>query len=110
MTLATLLAHTATIVTPGVTVDRYGPTPDWTNAAETTTRAWFSQRSALEDRDHREAQIGDWVGFFPAGTILTGHDRVRWGSITFEVDGPPNPAGTPRGAHHVEARLRVVDG
>lgn len=111
MSLTTLLAHDVTILTPGTTANRYGDsTPNWATATSVASKAWVSQRSSVEDLDHREAQVSGWVVFLPEDTAITGRDRVVWGSVTFEVDGPPNRAWTPRGEHHVEANLRVVDG
>lgn len=116
MTLTSLLVHDVTVLTAGSTTDRYGATvKDWGNATERDVRGWVSQREALEDRtDGREAQIQGWILYLPAGDAITGHNRVRWNdptpAVTFEVDGPPDPAWSPRGEHHIEVRLRVVDG
>lgn len=111
MTLASLLVHDVTITTPGYDTNRYGDEEkDWTEATTTTVKGWVSQRSGIEDRDHREAQASDWVLFLHAGTTITALDRVTWSGITFEVDGPPNPAWSPRGEHHLEVPLRVVVG
>jgi hypothetical protein len=46
---------------------------------------------------------------------ITARDRVYWGTsptgpITFEVEGPPEPAYRPDGYHHTEATLRVLVG
>lgn len=112
MTLTSLLVHTVTISTAGTTTDRYGATvKDWDNPIERTERGWVSQQSRLEDRsDGREAQVQGWVLYLDAGDPIAGEDRVTWSGITFEVDGPPNPAWSPRGEHHIEVPLRAVTG
>lgn len=116
MSLRTLMVHPVTIVHAATTTDRYGnTTKDWTTATRTTTNGWVSRATQLEDHtDGREAEVSTWKAYLPAGTAVDGGDRLEWnptGSlITFEVDGPPLPAFTPRGLHHIEAQLRVAEG
>lgn len=111
MTLASLLVHDVTLIEPGETTDRYSNTvKDWDNTTDTVVKGWVSQRSALEDHDQREAQVSDWILYLHPDAAITGEYRVSWSGITFEVDGPPNPAWTPRGEHHLEVPLRVVAG
>lgn len=112
MSLASLLVHDVTLLRAGTTTDRYGAdAKDWDTATETDTQGWVTQTSGVEDRtDGREAQVGSWTLYLAAGEDLLGGDRVVWGTYTFEVDGPPLQAWTPRGEHHVEARLRLVEG
>ncbi len=111
MSFAGLLVHDVTILTAARAENRYGrEEKDWSSATETTAKGWVSQSSRSEVIDGREAQVSSWVLFLHPDAVLDGLDRVRWEGITFEVDGPPNPAWTPRGLHHYEAPLRVVDG
>ena len=111
MTLTSLLVHDVTILTPATTTNRYNDAEkDWDNATETTVKGWVSQRSQIEDREQREAQVSDWILYLHPDETITGLDRVVWSGITFEVDGPANPAWSPRGQHHLEVPLRVVDG
>lgn len=111
MTLASLLVHDVVIVTPATEADRYGGTDKrWDTATETTVKGWVSQQSRSEVVDGREAQVSGWVLFLHPTATITGKDRVEWEGITFEVDGPPNPAYSPRGLHHYEVPLRVVVG
>lgn len=111
MSLAGLLVHDVTIVTPGSTVGRYGDAvKDWATATETATKGWVARRSQDEVNGHREAQVSEWVLYVTADVALSGADRVVWGAYTFEVDGPPVRAWTPRGEHHVEVPLRYVSG
>ena len=111
MTLTALLVHDVTIITPGTTTGRYGDAvKDWTTATSTPAKGWVARTGQQEVNDGREAQVSEWKCFLPADAAVTGHDRVTWDGITFEVDGPPVPAWTPRGEHHIEVPLRVVDG
>lgn len=111
MTLQSLLVHDVTIVTPLFIEDRYGNAEkSWDNAEERTVKGWVSQRTQTEDRDHREAAVSDWILFLEPDEIVSSLDRIQWGGITFETDGPYNPAWSPRGVHHIEVPLRVVTG
>jgi hypothetical protein len=115
MTLTSMMVHDVTVVHAATTTDAYGDqAKDWAAASRTATRGWVSQTSGSEVLDGREAQVSDWVVFLPARSHgRSGGDRIEWAdlpAVTFEVDGPPNPARTPRGPHHIEARLRVVEG
>lgn len=109
MTITGLLVHDVTISTPTTTEDRYGNDvkTSWTSS---TVKGWISQRSQIEDRERREAQVSEWVLFLLPDATISGAARVAWEGITFEVDGPANPAWSRRGAHHLEVPLRVVAG
>lgn len=111
MTLTSLLVHDVTILTPSTDTDRYNDAvKDWGDATETGVKGWVSQRTQTEDHDQREAQVSGWILYLHPDASITGKDRIVWEGITFEVDGPPNPAWTPRGEHHLEVPLRVVTG
>jgi hypothetical protein len=102
-------------------VDRYGNwTKDWDAASRNEVKGWVSQVSRSEVLDGREAQVSGWVCYLPAGTDVTGLDRVEWEDATFEVDGPILPAWSPvplaaqrpriGGVHHLELALKAVTG
>lgn len=112
MTFSGLLVHEVTILRPNRLTDRYGnSSKDWAHVTETDAVGWVSQRAASEDRANgREAQLSEWVLFLDPDVDIVGGDRVTWEGLTFEVDGPPNPAWTPRGPHHLEVPLKVVEG
>lgn len=112
MSFTRLLVHTVTIRRAGSTADRYGATvKDWATATDTDVAGWVAQTSGIEINDlGREGERSDWTAYFPVDTDVLGGDRIIWESTTFEVDGPPNRAWTPRGEHHVEARLKLVEG
>jgi head-tail adaptor len=108
-----MMTQSVTIDRAATTTDRYGNTiPNWSSVTQTSATAWIAQRSADEIRN-ATGETSEWVGYFPAGTDVLAEDRITYGSIVFEVAGPPNQARTPwNGAavHHVEAALRLVEG
>jgi head-tail adaptor len=112
VSLARLLARTVTIKRAGSTTDRYGASvKNWNTATTTATTGWLSQASSVEVNDlGREGQESLWTLVLPVDTDILGGDRVTIEGTTYEVDGPPNRAWTPRGEHHVEARLKLVQG
>jgi hypothetical protein len=112
VSLTRLLVRDVTIRRAGTSTDRYGASvKDWGAATTTVTTGWLAQASALEVNDlGREGQESFWTLTLPEGTDILGGDRVTVDSTTYEVDGPPNHAWTPRGEHHVEARLKLVEG
>lgn len=113
VSLTSLMVHDVTLVRAGSTESRYGDSvKDWASSTSTTSKGWVSQRAREEVLDGREAQTTEWVLFLPAGTDVTGLDRVEWEGLTFEVDGPANDAWSPRmnAVHHIEINLRRVTG
>lgn len=111
MTFTSLLVHDVTLIAPGTGAGRYGDAvKDWTTATEVDTKGWVARTGQNEVNGDREAQVSEWVLFLHPEETITGAYRVRWSGLTFEVDGPPMPAWTPRGEHHIEVPLRVVTG
>jgi hypothetical protein len=121
---AHLLVHTVTVVHPAETVDAYNNTThDYGVAATRTVLApgtategvWLQQQARTEDHpDGRDPAEQRW-------TMVTNYpdiaavDRIEWaghpsGPVVFTVDGPPEPAYTPTGFHHLEATLQIVEG
>lgn len=113
MSVTALMVHDVTLVRAGSATGRYGDAvPDWATATSTAVKGWVSQQSRSEVLDGREAQVSAWVLYLPAGTDVTGADRVEWEGLTFTVDGPVLPAWNPRtnSVHHLELSLRLVEG
>lgn len=113
------LVHDVTIVRATMVTDRYGnQVKDWENATRTTTKGWVSQQGAvgrpasLENIEMREAEVSSWMVYLMPNEDVTPYDRIEWEGISFEVEGPPNPAYSPRtrSVHHKEVRVRVVEG
>lgn len=100
-----------TILRAAAATDVYGNTTDnWSAATSTAAVGWVTDRESGEDTRDRDQQTRLWKLYAPADTDVTGHDRVVCDSLTFEVVGPPARVWTPRGEHHVEADLRLVEG
>jgi len=112
VSLEALMTQPATVTRPGVQTDGYGNTkPDWTAGTATALLVWITQRSADWQREHRDAELSDWIGYFPADTDIRQGDRVLWYGTTFTVRGRPLPAHRPgTGVHHIEAQLDLVEG
>lgn len=111
MTLAALMVHDVTILHPAAITNRYGDgAADWAGAERVDSKAWVAQRSSVEATEHREGLVSTWVAYLPPDVEIGGRDRIEWGDLTFEVIGSPLPAHTPRGLHHYEAALEVIEG
>lgn len=108
-----LLPHTVQRIRPNITTDTHGDqkleyaVPPATSA---DMAAWMQQDSGKESRDDgREPQERDWL-LITNDQDIQGRDRIVFGSLTFDVEGPPAPVYTPGGYHHTESTLRKVDG
>lgn len=116
MSLDTLLAYTVTVVRMGeVSDDEYGNVISAELSREDYP-AWVEPMTGQgrgggkEETQDRDTQIEDWLLILPANTPITGRDRVEHDGNTFEVIGPPAIRRSPRGVHHVEARIRHIEG
>lgn len=111
MSLASLMVRTVTVITAGTRTDAFGdPQPDWTTPVETTVPGWLAFQSSTEILDGRDATSTVLMLTVPAGTAISRLSRVRIDGRTYQVDGEPMSAWTPRGEHHIESRLAVWDG
>ena len=114
---AGLLVHSVARIRPTTPTDAHGnavPTYTVPPANSLAFAAWLQQDDRTEPRtDGREPLIQRWL-MISNETDVRGGDRIVWatGGLTFEVDGPPEPAYTPASTapHHLEATLRIVDG
>lgn len=110
---AQLLPHTVQRIRPSTSTDTYGNTTrDYTvpPATSADVAAWLQQdvskEPTSEGRDPLEQQ---WL-LMTNETDVQGYDRIIFGSLVFEVEGPPGPLYRPAGFHHTEATLRAVAG
>lgn len=80
------------------------------SVAEVRVRCWVAPKRSGEDTVRADRQSIDQVGWFPAGTDITGSDRVVVRGKVFEVVGPPRDWVHPRSGEvaYVEADLRSV--
>ena len=91
----------------GAENDFGNPTVTWT---DTEYLGRLEQSTGREHNDSRAAQVGEWLLFLLADAVIDGNSRVVADGLTFEVIGPPAVQRTTRGEHHIEARLRHVEG
>lgn len=99
------------IQTAANATDRYSDTIlDWSAPTEVETTGWLAQVNTATLNDHRDGVVTAIVLTLRAGTAIGPHNRVVIDGVTYEVDGEPNRAWTPRGEHHVEVSLRAVVG
>lgn len=105
--------HTITIVTPSETTDPYGNTVlDFDTPASSVTVAAYVQPKGSGEATldaSREAQVRAFK-CFTAASPMTGVERVTWGGVVYDVIGPSQRWDSPRGLHHYETALRVVEG
>lgn len=112
-----LLPHSVVRVRPAESTDAYNDTVrDYGPAAtRTTLRAWIQQEQRRDVvSDGRDPDEQRWLLMCNLDDLRV-TDRIEWadhptGPVVFEVYGPPEPAYTPRGFHHTEATLRIVEG
>lgn len=83
---------------------------DWSNVEQSTIKGWMAQQSTGDSRPGRTGDTSSWLLQAPATADVRPGDRIVWRGLTFTVDGRPMPAWTPRGEHHVEVSLRLVEG
>lgn len=108
MSLRRLLTQEATVVSrPFAGVDEYG-NPTMGPEVRVAYPARLEQTGSEEITTDRDTVISDWRIFFPPEAVISALDRVEVEGEAFEVVGRPARQRTPRGLHHVEARLRVV--
>lgn len=107
--IGALLTRSIDLLAPATSIDAYGNTVR-EYATTTTVRGWLHRIAASDDLINRDAEIGDWILVLPAGTTITGDYRVQVDDVTYEIVGAVYTAHTPTGPHHIEARLKVVDG
>lgn len=107
----TFFIHDIKIRRPGTTTGRGSDVvKDWSAATDTPAKGWVAQRSTDDLRDVRTGDVSDFVLQCAATVDVRPGDRVVWGSLVFDVEGRPLEAYTPRGEHHTEVALRLVEG
>lgn len=111
MSFRRLLSQTVTIVRASTVNDPYGtPVKDWTTVTRTAYPARLEQTLAQEITTDRDTVTSDWRLFLEASAVIGPYDRVEADGKTLEVVGSPSVEHTPRGPHHIEARLVLANG
>jgi hypothetical protein len=108
-----LFTRTVTVLTGTSVPTGYGNATklDWSAPTSRQTVGWLGPYSGeTENAADRDQQMADATVYLPAGDPITALDRVQIDGVTYQVTGTPSPPFTPRGAHHIEADLKVVKG
>lgn len=112
MSLFDRAPHTFNVVTPRLSSDRYGSrTYDYGPAAtRTPATGWLQLRTStdLNEVTRPAGSNAEWI-------LYTRHqvgplDRIEWQGHSFQVDGLVYPVSSPRGVHHLQIHLRLVEG
>jgi head-tail adaptor len=104
--ISSLLTQTVTVTTrtTGVADDYGNVAESWGSPVE--YRARLEQQDGVETQGDQLVVTSRFLLILPASAVITAGDRVTdEDGNTFEVDGPPIKQRTPRGVHHIEARL-----
>lgn len=111
MSLARMSTVPVVVVTAGTTTDRYNATTtDWANATRRNVLGFFDDGTSTEVTDGRDALVSNATFFLPPDDPITGRDRIEIDGATYELNGAPSKPRTPRGMHHLECRLLLVEG
>lgn len=87
-----VLEGTLTRTTDGEPDDYNVPTEETTTTA---VRCWLTQANAGENTRDANLQAEDVVVYLPAGTEVSGRDRLTVNGATYELQGPPWDAANP---------------
>lgn len=111
MSLGSRFVRPVTVLSASTSVDRYGNTvADWTSPTSRAVSGWVLQTGSVEDLIGRDATTTVAVVFLPAGDPITALDRVQLDGAVYMVDGVPLRAFGRRFEHHVQVRLKDVEG
>ncbi len=109
MSIARLLTQTATVTrTPSSTADSEGNWAPGTQTA-TTYACRLQDGESIETFEGANRIVADALLFLPASASINGRDEVTVDAKRYQVVGRPAEMRTPRGIHHIEARLQRVD-
>ena len=108
-----MLPHTVQRIRPATSTNAYGDeelTYTVPPASSKDMRAWVQQERPQEIiEDGRHADVREWTLIVNDSDVMS-KDRIVFGGLVFEVDGPPEDLYTPAGYHHTEAALKLVEG
>jgi hypothetical protein len=110
---ASMLIHTVARIRPTTSTDAHNNTTyNYTVPPATSTNLTgrMEQNKASEPlADGRQSSERNWTLFTNESDVAVS-DRIVFGSLTFEVEGPPAPMYDGVGFHHLEVALRIFDG
>ena len=101
----TIIATLVTVTDDGAEDVAGNPTEQETS---TTVRCELQQARRIEADGSENWQVGVWRLVLPAGTAVSGVDRIEIDDVSYEFDGPPWPVRNPRtgAVSHIEATVR----
>lgn len=105
-----LLNRSLTWIEPTLGTDAYGDDTIPTYGAGTPITGRIDPVSTLEVNDQTRDLASGTRTLFTNTTGLSSKARIVDGTTVYEVDGLPAVLDDATGAHHTEARLRVVGG
>lgn len=109
-----LLRQTVTIARRGSSTTNTHGSPVTATTSTVTTTGYLEQtvEGTAETEDSQNTAGAEYKLVLPAGTGIDHSDRVTIDSVTYEVTGIPASAvrATTGAEHHIEARVRRVDG
>lgn len=105
-----LLNRVLAWVEPETSDDAYGDATVETWGAGTAITGRIDPISSVEIADSTRDLSSSRFVLLTNATGLSSKARIVDGPVTYEVDGLPAVIDTPAGAHHTEARLRLVGG
>lgn len=112
MSLRALLSERGSVI-PRVagSADRRGnPVDAFDTANKRPYPCRLEQTDSEEIQVDRDTVISNWRLFLPPDAQISARDHWEQSDgRTFEVIGAPAIESTPRGPHHIEARLRFID-
>lgn len=110
MTLASFATQTVTVWRAGSLTDHGTTVPDWSAAtAHPVAGCSFQPSSGGEDRTNRDAITTLATVYAPAGADIADADRIEFGGVTYDIDGPVRRWQTGV-LDHLEVSLRAVAG
>lgn len=105
-----LASQIVTVVRAGVAVDHGATVLDWAAATtHTVAGCSFQPTSGSEDRINRDAVTTVATVYAPAGADVTDTDRIRFGGLTYDIDGPVRRWAVGL-LDHLEIPLKAVEG
>lgn len=105
-----MLSELGTLQTIGSsTTDRYNQPILGVTVTTTDVPYRLEQTESTEVTIGEATVVSDWKLFLLPDAVVSHSSRfIDAAARTFEVVGAPNIQSTPRGPHHIEARLRFV--
>lgn len=111
MSLASLLTETLWVIPFAAGAEDEYHNPVGAFGAAVQVKGRLEQSRSDEETVDRDTPISDWILYLHPDAQVSALDRIQDADgRMFEVVGTPAPQRSPRGIHHIEVRLRNVEG